>query len=773
LFRSFCCILWSIVVASPVLAQLPAARTSAIFPPGGSVGSSFDVAVYGDDLDDAKELRFSHPGISAKKSEPAKADKAGAAFAVTIAGDVPIGTYDCRIVGRFGISNPRAFMVHDRAVTTAKIAGNAPDSAAELPLNSYAAGRCDANSYDFWTFRASKGQRLMVECLAAEIDSKLSPNLAIDDPTGRELHRSRRVGFIDFTAPQEGIYNLRVSDMLYRGGAEFGYFICVGEAPRLNHIFPPSAKPGTRGRFTVYGRNLPNGMPSTLLAGDGKPLEQLELEIDVPTQPAAGQELGAAGLTSPSTVPLDGFAFRIKSSYGSSNAVPILFMDGASALEQESVESGSGRRNDIPSDAQKLQLPAEVAGRFYPRNDRDYYTFEARKGDVYYIEIVCHRLDLPAAPLVVVQRADTDKAGEKIVDVLTSPEDDSNLGTPGFRTATRDFAMRWEVKEDGPYRLLVRDRFSVARDDGSLRYHLSIRKPSPDFQLAAAPVSVAPSETAVWNPLLRQGGSTPLRVSLFRRDGFDADVTVSVKGLPPGVSCDPITLTGSDEGGVLMLTADAKADSWSGPIGVIATAKVEGKDVSRQARAGAIVAGSAADGRTNRNNEVDPVLARLVNELAIGVCQEQEPVTIAAAIGDKIPEVVLGEKVTIPLKVSAATDLKAALKLKAAGLDAVRNVREITVEAGKSAKASLELDTRQSKLSPATHVFYLASPATVKYARPIAKSDGESGKGDGAKGDASKGKNDSGKKPDAKDVTTLAVSGPIVVKVLPAPAGKK
>ena len=46
-------------------------------------------------------MRFSHPGITATKAEADKSVKAGAAFTVTIAKDVPVGTYDCRVVGRF------------------------------------------------------------------------------------------------------------------------------------------------------------------------------------------------------------------------------------------------------------------------------------------------------------------------------------------------------------------------------------------------------------------------------------------------------------------------------------------------------------------------------------------------------------------------------------------------------------------------------------------------------------------------------------------------
>ena len=47
-------------------AQLPVARLLTIFPPGGKVGSQFEVTLTGADLDEANQLHFSHTNISAK-----------------------------------------------------------------------------------------------------------------------------------------------------------------------------------------------------------------------------------------------------------------------------------------------------------------------------------------------------------------------------------------------------------------------------------------------------------------------------------------------------------------------------------------------------------------------------------------------------------------------------------------------------------------------------------------------------------------------------------
>src|SRR5690606_27393474 len=90
-------------------AQLPAARLLEIFPAGGNPGQSFDVTVYGVDLDDVAQLTFSHPGITAvrKTAEPGPFDKGpqpvANAFVVTVAANVPLGVYEAHVAGKYGL----------------------------------------------------------------------------------------------------------------------------------------------------------------------------------------------------------------------------------------------------------------------------------------------------------------------------------------------------------------------------------------------------------------------------------------------------------------------------------------------------------------------------------------------------------------------------------------------------------------------------------------------------------------------------------------------
>src|SRR3954468_18381877 len=88
----------SLLVCGRGQAELPLARLQSVFPPGGRQGSTVEVTLAGLDLDDVSALRFSDRRLTAK------AGSGAGKFVVTVAGDAPVGVYDLRAVGRFGVS---------------------------------------------------------------------------------------------------------------------------------------------------------------------------------------------------------------------------------------------------------------------------------------------------------------------------------------------------------------------------------------------------------------------------------------------------------------------------------------------------------------------------------------------------------------------------------------------------------------------------------------------------------------------------------------------
>src|SRR5437899_182030 len=137
------CVLLLLFGQRSLLAQLPVARLLTLFPPGGKSGSQFEVSLTGLDLDEANQLHFSQPGITAKQK---KDQSNGAAepnkFVVTIASNTPPGIYEARVVGRFGISNPRSFVVSDLPEATAPSTNHSSANAAAIAFGAIVNGLC-------------------------------------------------------------------------------------------------------------------------------------------------------------------------------------------------------------------------------------------------------------------------------------------------------------------------------------------------------------------------------------------------------------------------------------------------------------------------------------------------------------------------------------------------------------------------------------------------------------------------------------------------------
>src|SRR5712675_1357877 len=174
--RFFVVLVWlcAIGMAGIVRAQLPQARLNSIIPPGGKIGTDVDVTAAGADLDEPSGLRFSHPGIVAKLKTASPA-----VFTVTIGKDVPAGVYECRVIGRFGISNPRAFAVGDQNEIIAKPGITSPATALDAAVGSVITGTIDNNTSAHFKVAMKAGQRVLISCAAREIDSPLEPVMVL------------------------------------------------------------------------------------------------------------------------------------------------------------------------------------------------------------------------------------------------------------------------------------------------------------------------------------------------------------------------------------------------------------------------------------------------------------------------------------------------------------------------------------------------------------------------------------------------------------------
>src|SRR5258706_138385 len=157
--------------------------------------------------------------------------------------------------------------------------------------------------------------------------------------------------------------------------------------PRRPRLAPSSTRTATR--LTFSGATLPAGCPGEASESAGRPFDNLAVTIRAP---AVG-DLPVQTLLRPGDASVDLVSWNLPGS----NPVRLLIAEDAPVSEAEP--------NDTPEKAQPLKTPALLIGRFNPRGDRDWYTFEATKGEKLWIEVVSQRLGLPVDPQIVLQQA--------------------------------------------------------------------------------------------------------------------------------------------------------------------------------------------------------------------------------------------------------------------------------------------------------------------------------------------------------------------------------
>jgi hypothetical protein len=688
-------LMFALLGGSLASAQLPVARLLTIFPPGGQIGTTFEVSVAGADLDELAELRFSDTNISAKpKVSPDSGLNEPNKFIVTIASNALPGLAEVRAIGRFGISNPRALAIGQFPEAGEKAGIQAPGNAMDVTVNSTINAQAEANAVDHFRFAAKKGQRILIECHTKAIVSRMDPSMILYDSAGRELERARNDELIDFIAPDDGTNLLKVSDFLYRGGPEFFYRLTLHTGPRVDFVLPPSAVAGTTNKHIVYGRNLPGGTPAKGIMIHGKPLEQLS--VDIPA-PAAAQ---LPPLAQPAALSVRGFYYRLNAS-PISEPFFIALADAPVVLEQDN--------NDRAESAQKISVPCEVTGQLTPAGDQDWITFDAKKGDIYWLEIFSHRLGVPADPFFLVQRVTKSDKGEiSVSDLQEAYDSDASIGGQEFKTSSFDPSWRFEVKDDGTYRVQVRDLFNGTSSDPGHVYRLAIRKETPDFQLAALPQlpgTKKEREVTPWNAVLRRGETVPVRVLALRQDGFSGDISLAAEGCPPDISVTPAKIDSGKNSALLFFTASPGASNWSGNVKIVGRAKKGETEIVREA-----VAGTTLWRVEDYNTEATE--ARLTPNVTLAVAPETAPLLIAVAATNALAATV-GTKLQIPLTLTRNGDFAEKFKLKVAGapLDAVK---EIEVDA-KATNATFEIDLGQAKLAAGTYTLHFQTQTKGKY----------------------------------------------------------
>jgi hypothetical protein len=637
--------LLALCLAVPAFSQqvcLPAPRLLTTLPMGGKAGTSLEVSLTGENLEDVSELLFSTPKITAKPVMGPDAKRLENKFMVTIAADAPAGVYDARVKSRLGVSSARAFSVGNLPEVIRSKANNSVETAMALRVNSVCNATMTRRAVDFYSFQGTKGKRVAVDCAAVGIDSKLTPVVIIADAQGRDLVVNRTGSVLDFSPPADGTYLVKVHSLTFQGGAEHFYRLALLE---------------------VQG-----------------------------TGPAARQP--ATATVNSMSWPPAGLAVTAKSS---------------------EVEPNN-------SQAQPIKLPCDIAGSFYPAADVDAYEFAAKKGEVWWVEVASERLGLNTDPFVLVQRVVKNGDRETLTDVaelgdIASPMKLSSNGYsydgPPYDAGSADVLGKVEIKEDGTYRLQVRDLFGGTRSEPGNVYRLIVRQATPDFSLAAWAVHMTlrnGDRASLSKPMaLRAGGAMALEVVVVRRDGFDGEIELGMEDLPAGVTASGLKIAKGKSVGMMILSAAEDAKPACSVANLFGRALINGNSVTRPCR----LASMEWPVKDAKGEIPSP---RLMADAPVSVTDaEAAPLTIAAA-ENKVWEARAGETLKILLKADWRNEFTGtSIKLKAygAGFEGVKEF-DLPIKAA-TGEAVLNLATLKTAPGDYTIAFYGSAVTKYRY----------------------------------------------------------
>ncbi len=756
----------AVAVAQQPGTLLPQPRIASIFPVGAKAGTAVDATAFGTDLDDATALLFSHPGIKGdlippppeppadpkKKDQPKPKKNAPppteAKFKVTVAADVPPGAYDVRVVNKYGVSNPRLFVVGDKIEVNEKESNNDTIEAQKVDLGTTINGIISNQvDVDYSSFAAKTGQRVLVHCAASSIDSKLKPLVEVFAPDGKRLANARNYqdadALADVAIPADGEYLVRLTEFAHQAGsADHFYRLTIAAMPWIDAAFPPIVEPGKPANVTLFGRNLPGGKPVPGMTIDGRPIESLAVSITPPVQPGQTQ---FRRRIDPPTALQDGFEHRLPGS----NAIPLYLAGGPVTLEKAA-------DNDKLETAEAIPVPCELAGRIEKRYDRDWYSFTAKKDDKFTIELFADRLGSNMDGFLTIRNAANK---QDIANEGTLDDDQESLHPQSFFSRNTDpVPFRFTAPADGTYQIMVGSRDANVSHGPRSFYRLRIGAAKPDFRAVVMPRSRELPTTVVARP----EGEVAFDVFVQRLDGFTGPIALAAEGLPAGVTAAPTSIGTNQKWGTLVLSAAGTLPDAVAAIKVKATATIAGQPVVREARAASITWGVQPGQNT-------PTVARLDQALVVATRGEKahfrlKPDLAAATIkkdgkDEKLPMPLVvkpGDKITVPVKVTwqdkeaRPNPLNVVMEPTQQGNNqqAAVNVNngQPTAIAKDKADAAIVVDVRANAV-PGTYPVTLRGETTVKYAKdPMGK--------------------------DKKDITVIAYAPSFEVKVIPTSLGK-
>lgn len=567
------------------IAQYPVIELTAIEPSAAQIGSQVEVKVTGgNQLDAIDRLQFSDPRIVAEVlREPVAADAAegtvgaikSGQFSLTIPADVPPGRYEVRAAGAYGISNPRVFVVSAHPVVKPPAVSQSSSEPTTIDEHLATSGgavlvhQATAARVDYFRLTGNAKHAMRITVDSQRIDSRMIAQLRLFDAEGRLLTLVRGADGFDpsliIPAQPDRQFTIAINDFLFRGGPNYFYQL------RIEPITDPAADTGNgASELTIV-----SAADSTSLS-DLDRLETAAIHKDV---------LSAS----------------------------------PDSIQWLTISAGDEPVKLTPPCQVACEFPDPIVAR--PRagqtSDQHVFEFDAEQGKALTIEVISQRLGQPSDPRLSITRREVKPDMTEVWHAVASEDDQPVVGDAAVRIRSRDPVVSFVAPAAATYRIKV----SNIDSGGSLAvkpaYRLSIREPAADYSLVAAIAFPHndPAQSRPFGSQLLRGDAMTIRVLAQRHDGFAAPITVSINGLPEGVSARPVTIAANQSEATLIVRASESAAAWSGAIEVVGQSVGEGEPIRTTAIPTTFIWGSG--------EQRDFIRARLATDLMIAVTDQQ------------------------------------------------------------------------------------------------------------------------------------------------------
>lgn len=573
------------LLAATACGATPVPVLTSVFPTGGQAGSIVGVTVAGSNLNGATTLRCNLPNV---RVEPTAANK----FQIAIPADALPGHYELQVVTANGLSSTRTFVVGTSPEVLEVEPNHSLTAPQVVPLDVVVNGQIDRGDVDQFAFTAQRGQRVVIDCQAERIDSRLRCVLELYDAAGKRLAVNRGWfgvdPLLDFAVPADGTYVVKLADLVFAGSPDHFYRLSLSTKPRVAFTVPSVVERGKPTPVTLHGWNLKHGGAAPMSASataaesvavDGLPLDAVTVEISPPTD----NQLDGLRLRS-NQLTVDGFAYRVPGS-----DVPVLM----GLTDVPVVRDPVG--NQTAAAAYTIAVPCEVSGQLLAGDEQDWYAVTAQRGEVLWLEAYGERIGSP----VDLDLSIFDSTGE--TELATFHDELPARQSPHFATSHLDPAGRWVAPADGRYLVLVRNLTGSLDANPRRQYRLSVRREEPDYQLVAVPQ--APGATG-FN--LGRGGTCALEVFAVRRRGMTGPIQVSAKNLPPGIDCPDIWLGPEVASAPLVITAGRHVSPMVGKLELSGHSPLAG---TRTVRGGSVVLKGPTGVSSRINSDVNFAVA--------------------------------------------------------------------------------------------------------------------------------------------------------------------